>query len=158
MSFDYRLSRFTLTAQVALALALAVIFIVILPAQGFTSLSDFDDPAWLASAPLAMSAINWIHVLFGLTMFGLLLVFDRRLKERAPFVVRAAATLILFAALLWLVLHDVGFHIVNWDQIEQDPAATHYSLDTALWLFRDGVYLAAGALTALGIRRKPTAL
>jgi MFS superfamily sulfate permease-like transporter len=150
MNLTQHLSRSIAVLQGMMLLVLGAIYFAILPAYGFTSLEDFNDPTRMTATRLLMLTINWIHVLFGLTMLGLVYVLDRYMRARWSFVARSAVTVILFGGVVWLLLHDVGFQIINWPDIERDPAGTNYAMDTLLWGIRNSIFFVLSLLVALG--------
>jgi hypothetical protein len=83
---------------------------------------------------------------FGLSLLVLLYVLYQHLHPRMPLLLRGLVTIVIFGAALWFILHDLGFHIRNWADIERDPAGTNFGRDTALWAFRNAVFFALGLL------------
>jgi hypothetical protein len=57
MTHLQKLAGFAALLQATLWAMLLIIFLMVLPGQGFLGLADFNDPDKLASAPLAMSFI-----------------------------------------------------------------------------------------------------
>jgi len=142
-----KLSRFAALVQATLWAILLIIFFVVLPRQGFLGLDDFNNPAKVASAPVAMSFIVWSDLLFGLTMLMSVFVLYQHMRTRMPLIVGGAVTLVLIGAVGWFIGHDIGFHLIGWSAIERDPASTNYAMDRVLWAFRNGVFLAVSLLT-----------
>jgi hypothetical protein len=144
-----KISRFALLIQAALWAALLVIFLVVLPRQGFSIPNDFNDPAKLASAPILMSFIAWSDLLFGLTMLVVALVLLQCLRGRIPRLLRALVAIALLGAVFFFIAHDLGLHFIGWPAIASDPASTNYAKDRVLWGYRNGLFLAVGFLTLL---------
>jgi hypothetical protein len=142
-----RLSGFAALVQVTLWAILLIIFFVVLPRQGFLGWDDFNNPAKVASAPVAMSFIVWSDLLFGLTTLISVFVLYQHMRTRMPLIVRRAVTLLLIGAIGWFIAHDLGIHVIGWSAIERDPASTNYAMDRVLWAFRNGVFFAVSLLT-----------
>jgi hypothetical protein len=144
-----KLSRFAALVQATLWAILLIIFFVVLPRQGFLGWEDFNNPAKVASAPVAMVFIVWSDLLFGLTMLINVFVFDQHMRTRMPLTVRGAVTIVLIGVVGWFIAHDLGIHVIGWSAIERDPASTNYAMDRVLWAFRNGVFFAVSILTVL---------
>ncbi len=142
-----KLNGFAVLVQATLWAVLLIIFLVILPDQGFLGLDDFNNPAKVASAPFAMSFIVWSDLLFGLTMLISVFVLYQHTRTRMPLAVRGAATIVLIGVVGWFIAHDIGFHLIGWPAIERDPASTNYAMDRVLWAVRNGIFFAVGLLT-----------
>jgi hypothetical protein len=155
MTHLQRLASLPALVQAALWAMLLIIFFVVLPNRGFSGLDDFNSPAKVASAPVAMSLIVWSDVLFGLTMLLSVILLYRYLPSRAPLVLRGAALIILVGGVTWFIAHDIGFHLIGWQEIERDPTSTNYAMDRVLWAFRNGVFFAVSLLTALAALTNP---
>jgi hypothetical protein len=135
--------------QASLWAGLLVIHFWVLPRAGFEGLADFNDPARVAGAPVAMQFFVWSDLAFGVTTLGMVWVLYHYLGTRMRPVARAAVTVVLAGAVLWFIGHDLGFHVLAWEGIERDPAGTNYAMDRLLWGFRNGVFFAMSGLTAL---------
>ena len=145
----HKLSRFAVLTQTALWAILLIIFLVVLPRQGFAGWEDFNDPAKIAAAPWAMAFLVWSDVGFGLTMLISVSVLHQYLRTRMPLIVRGTVTIVLVGVVGWFIAHDIGFHVIGWPAIELDPASTNYTMDRVLWAIRNGVFFAATLLIAL---------
>jgi hypothetical protein len=143
-----RLAKWVAAAQAGLWAALLVVFVWVLPRQGFEGLADFNDPAKLAGAREAMMFIVWSDLAFGVTTLIIVFVLYQYQRTRMPRLA-AAVMVVLAGAVLWFIGHDVGFHLLAWPAIEGDPAGTNYAMDRVLWAYRNGMFLAVSVLTAL---------
>ncbi|CAG0937757.1 hypothetical protein TFLX_06712 [Thermoflexales bacterium] len=148
-----QLSRFTAWLQVTLLVALLFILFILLPRHGLAALSDFNSPTKVASASPLLIVVNWIGLALAASMLLVVYVVYRHLRQSRPLVLAGLFGIVLFGTVLFFILHDVGFHIIRWADIEHDPASTNFAMDMMLWTIRNGMFCIAGLLTAFTLRR-----
>lgn len=102
-------------------LAILAIFLVVLPSQGFAVPTDFTNPTKVAAAAPVLGLLNWVTVLFSLTIVVVILAIYERLQARAPNRLRLAVAAAVVASGLFLATSMVG--IVGGPLLAQDPAA-----------------------------------
>lgn len=102
-------------------LAILAIFLVILPSQGFTLPTDLSNPTKVAAAAPTLGLLNWVTVLFSLTIVVVILALYERLQARAPNRLRLAVAAAVVASGLFLATSMVG--IVGGPLLAQNPAA-----------------------------------
>lgn len=141
-----QLSRFAVLAQGLMWGLLLLIFLIVLPGYGIAGPADLNDPAKVRAAAGALMLVNWIYVGFGLSLLIILYVLYQHLRLRMPLLLRGLVAILIFGAALWFILHDLGFHIRNWADIERDPAGTNFAADTTLWAFRNAAFFVFGLL------------
>src|SRR5262245_54080694 len=98
MTFLQKLNRVAVLMQALMWAILLILFWVVLPSQGFTRLEDFNDPAKVAAAPLAMAFIVWSDVAFGVTTLVSVLVLFQHMRRQMPLVVCGAVAIVLVGA------------------------------------------------------------
>jgi len=152
MSFQ-KFTRAAVLFEGLLWVSVTVIFFFVLPRYGFSALSDFNDATKIKSALPWMYFLNWSDLIFALILFLVVFEINRQMKTRLPSLLRNAITIILIGAALWFVLHDLGFHIIGWPGIEQDPTSTNFAMDRLLWGIRNTVFFAVGLLTIIANKK-----
>ena len=98
-----------------------LVFFVVLPNYGFAGLADLNDTAKVRAAAGALMLVNWIDVGFGVSVLVTLYVLYQHLRTRMAWLPRQLITVLISGAALWFIVHDLGFHIRNWADIERDP-------------------------------------
>jgi hypothetical protein len=146
-------ARYVVIIQSLLWASVTAVFLFVLPAYGFSSFYDFNDAAKIQVARPWMYLLNWSDLFFAMTLLIVVLSIHQQTKTRVPFLLRNAFTIILIGAALWFVLHDLGFHIIGWPGIEQDPTSTNFAMDRLLWGVRNTLFFAIGLLSIIANKK-----
>jgi hypothetical protein len=136
-------------AQAVMLLTLAIIFLIVLPARGITSLTQINQLDAFRRVQSVLLLVSWLHFLFSLAIGIAAIELFQQVRRRASLLVR----FMLAAALLWVCIffigHDLGFGLILWPEIAADPASTAFSADLALLNVRNVIFFAISVLTLL---------